>query len=60
MKYSGISVVRLLGLAVLFTEPGRFVGTWLQSYVSAWIIAYPILLLLIPLVRRAVNALADE
>jgi hypothetical protein len=52
---SGLSIGRVLGLGELLNNPSGFVQTWLQSYLSAWLIAYPILLLVIPVVRRIVD-----
>jgi Na+(H+)/acetate symporter ActP len=58
---TGMSIARVLGMDTLVNNPGSFVQTWLKAYVSAWLVAYPILLLVIPIVRRLVDWLtADE
>lgn len=57
---TGISVARVLGIQMLVADPLNFSQTWLQSYLSAWLIAYPVLLLIVPVVRRAVDWLTLE
>lgn len=58
---TGISIVRVLETNALVNNPGHFLQVWMKAYVSAWLIAYPILLLIIPVVGRVVNWLtADE
>lgn len=52
---TGISVGRVLGLEGVLGEPLTFSRVWLESYLSAWLIAYPVLLIVSPIVRRLVN-----
>jgi hypothetical protein len=48
---SAISTLRALG-------PGpEFVAAWLGSWLLSWIVAFPVLLLVPPVVRRAVSRL---
>lgn len=51
---SGISTARATGL----TE--GFVGLWGTSWLTAWAMAFPIVLVVGPLTRRAVQALVRE
>jgi Protein of unknown function (DUF2798) len=57
---TGISMTRVLGIDVLVTDPGNFLQIWMKAYVSSWLVAYPILLLVIPVVRRMVDWLTAE
>lgn len=57
---TGISMLRVLGIDALVTNPGNFLQTWMKAYLSSWLIAYPILLLVIPIVRRMVNWLTTD
>ena len=57
---TGISIVRVLGNNALVNNPGNFLQIWMKAYVSAWLVAYPILLLVIPVVRRVVNWLTTD
>lgn len=52
---TGISITRVLGIDTLVNDPGNFLQTWMKAYVSSWLVAYPILLLVIPMVRRVVD-----
>lgn len=52
-----ISIVKVVGTSALVSAPFAFFQSWMKTYVSAWILAYPVLLLAIPVVRRAVNTL---
>jgi hypothetical protein len=51
---TGVSVARVMGVQHMVAAPDLFVQTWMHAYLPAWLLAYPILLLLIPVVRRAV------
>jgi Protein of unknown function (DUF2798) len=57
---TGISMLRVLGIDALVTNPGNFLQIWMKAYVSSWLIAYPILLLVIPIVRRTVDWLTTD
>jgi hypothetical protein len=48
---SGISTLKVTG-----PGPG-FVGLWTGSWITAWLFAFPIVLLAAPLARRAVRSL---
>ena len=50
---SGISTFRALGLA-----DGVF-GGWMAAWILSWIIAFPTMLVSLPLVRRIVGALVE-
>ena len=52
---SGVSTLRLVGLGP------DLLGLWLQNWLSAWLIAFPSVLLLAPMVQRLVAlAIADD
>jgi hypothetical protein len=57
---TGISMMRVLGIDTLVSNPGNFLQTWMKTYISSWLIAYPILLLVIPIVRRVVDWLTID
>jgi Protein of unknown function (DUF2798) len=57
---TGISITRVLGIDVLVKDPGNFLQIWMKAYISSWLVAYPILLLVIPVVRRVVDWLTAE
>jgi Protein of unknown function (DUF2798) len=57
---TGISIARILGTHALIRAPGIFLQTWMNAYISAWLVAYPVLLLVIPIVRRLVNWLTTD
>jgi Protein of unknown function (DUF2798) len=57
---TGISMTRVLGIDVLVKDPGNFLQIWMKAYLSSWLVAYPILLLVIPVVRRIVDWLTIE
>jgi hypothetical protein len=57
---TGISMLRVLGIDALVTNPGNFLKIWMKAYVSSWLVAYPILLLVIPIVRRMVDWLTMD
>jgi len=46
---SGISTLRAVGV------PPGFVGLWLSAWLTAWLIAFPSVLFVAPLARRAVD-----
>lgn len=48
---SGIATYRAAGIA-----PG-FLGLWAAGWITAWLVAFPAVLVLAPLTRRAVGAL---
>lgn len=50
---SMISTVRAVGIGP------DLVAIWLQSWALSWAVAFPTLLVLLPLVRRATAALVD-
>ncbi|UUZ46849.1 DUF2798 domain-containing protein [Massilia sp. B-10] len=49
-----VSTLRSQGLA-----PGLF-GLWMSSWVLSWLVAFPTLLLLLPVVRKATGALVNS
>jgi Protein of unknown function (DUF2798) len=57
---TGISITRVLGVNTILHAPSSFFQTWMNAYISAWLVAYPILLLAIPVVRRIVNWLTTD
>jgi Protein of unknown function (DUF2798) len=57
---TGISMTRVLGINALVNDPGNFLQIWMKAYVSSWLVAYPILLLVIPVVRRVVDWLTTD
>ena len=57
---TGISMTRVLGVNALVNDPGNFLQIWMKAYVSSWLVAYPILLLVIPVVRRVVDWLTTD
>jgi Protein of unknown function (DUF2798) len=57
---TGISMTRVLGIDSLVNDPGNFLQIWIKTYVSSWLVAYPILLLVIPVVRRMVDWLTTD
>jgi hypothetical protein len=57
---TGISMARVLGIDVLVNDPGNFLQTWMKAYIASWLVAYPILLLVIPVVQRVVDWLTAD
>jgi hypothetical protein len=57
---TGISIVRVLGIDDLIVAPGNFLEIWFKAYVPAWLIAYPVLLMIMPIVKRVVNWLTSD
>lgn len=57
---TGISIMRVLGINALINDPGSILQIWMKAYLSAWLVAYPILLLVIPIIRRVVNWLTTD
>jgi hypothetical protein len=57
---TGISITRVLGVNTILQAPSSFFQTWMKAYISAWLVAYPILLLAIPVVHRIVNWLTTD
>jgi hypothetical protein len=57
---TGISMTRVLGIDALINDPGNFLQIWMKAYVSSLLVAYPILLLVIPVVRRVVDWLTTD
>lgn len=53
MVVSCVSTLRGVGLS------GAFLGVWLASWGLSWIVAFPTLLLLLPLARRLSARLCD-
>jgi Protein of unknown function (DUF2798) len=51
---SGISTLRSVG-----PVPG-FVGLWLSAWALSWVVAFPTMLLVMPLVRKATAALVRQ
>jgi Protein of unknown function (DUF2798) len=57
---TGISMTRVLGVNSLVNDPGNFLQIWMKAYLSSWLVAYPILLIVIPFVRRVVDWLTTD
>jgi Protein of unknown function (DUF2798) len=53
-------MIRVLGIDTLVKDPGNFLQVWMKAYASSWLVAYPILLLVIPVVRRVVDWLTGD
>lgn len=51
---SGVSTLRAIGLAPDFT------AKWMQAWVISYVIAFPTLIAVMPLVRRIVSALVEK
>jgi putative Mn2+ efflux pump MntP len=43
-----------------FMYTGAFIGHWLKSWIYAWAVMIPFVLLITPFIRRAVDALTSE
>ena len=52
---SGISTARAFGFAHVASDPGGFVGLWGGNWASSWIVAFPVVLVVAPAVRKIVN-----
>ncbi len=50
---SGIATVNSLGLAA------DFFGKWMQAWLYSWLAAFPIMLFVLPLVRRMVSVFVE-
>ena len=50
---SGISTLNSIGLR------DDFAATWLQSWGASWVVAFPTLVIILPLVRRIVGAVVE-
>jgi len=48
---SGVNTFRLLGLSPEFPH------VWLSNWVASWLVAFPVVLVLLPLVRRLTGLL---
>jgi len=57
---TGLSTIRVLGIYAAISSFNHFLGVWMNSYLYTWLFSYPTLLLMVPVVRRIVNALADN
>jgi hypothetical protein len=57
---TGISMTRVLGINAFINSPSNFLQTMMKAYISSWLVAYPVLLLVIPIVRRVVSWLTAE
>ena len=42
-----------------FMYTGIFIGHWLRSWISAWAVMIPFVLLITPLIRRTVDVLTE-
>ncbi len=51
---SGISTLNGIGLR------DDFAVTWLQSWGASWVVAFPTLVIILPLVRRIVGAVVEQ
>lgn len=50
---SGIATLRTVGLT------GEFFGSWMQAWGLSWIVAFPTLLVVMPIVRRVVGLIVE-
>lgn len=53
-------MTRVLGVNSLVNDPGNFLQIWMKAYLSSWLVAYPILLIVIPFLRRVVDWLTTD
>ena len=51
---SGVSVLNTAGFV------NKFFGLWMASWIKSWVVAFPSLLVIAPLVRRLVDKLLIE
>ena len=51
---SGISTLKSLGLAT------GFLSTWMSAWGLSWIVAFPVLLVMLPIVRRVAGLLVEQ
>jgi Protein of unknown function (DUF2798) len=51
---SGVSIARVRGV-----DPG-FVDAWLPAWGVSWLVAFPVLLAIMPLVQRVVSLLVEQ
>lgn len=51
---SGIATYRAAGVAP------DFIGIWSTGWVTAWLVAFPVVLVVAPLTRRVVGALVTQ
>jgi hypothetical protein len=52
---SGIATAKGLGLDALGSNIPNFFWAWMRAYTSAWPVAFAVVLLVAPVVRRLVN-----
>jgi hypothetical protein len=57
---TGLLTIRILGIQVAVSTFSGFLEIWMNSYLYSWLFSYPTLLLMIPVVRKIVNALTDD
>lgn len=50
---SGISTLKAIGM------PPGFVGEWMVAWLFSYIVAFPVLLVILPLVRKLVAAVTE-
>ncbi len=53
---SGVSSLRNFGLERVISQPSQFLQGWMNAYFSSWLVAFPVVLFVAPLVRRIVSA----
>jgi hypothetical protein len=57
---SGISSARVYGLDRIQESIGAFAAAWLNAYLSSWVVAFPVVLIIAPLVRRIVHKIFSK
>ncbi len=51
---TGISTLRLMGSDAAVNDFGMFFGTYRHVYVASWLVAFPVVMIVAPIVRRIV------
>lgn len=57
---TGLSTIRVLGIYGAAFTFDNFLEVWLNNYFYSWLFSYPTLLIVIPVVKRIVNALTED
>lgn len=52
---TGIATFRAWGMPAMIAAPISFVNAWIGNYVSSWLVAFPCLLVVSPLVKGIVD-----
>jgi hypothetical protein len=54
---SGVSSLRNFGVERVLDQPSYFFQGWMTAYFSSWLVAFPVVLFVAPMVRRIVGRL---